>query len=832
MTAPPAFLKAGDQDTAPSPARVVKPPAVPLFLLKTGEACTPPGHDGTAISDQQRERLETLAARLDAFAEQEKTWEERQEKLRAELKCLLAAAETEKPGTPAAPAADTQHPVTARLRRVAIVHQRAAISRAMRLASVHGQDRPSLDDLDRAENPPAPRWRWNLSKPPVPTEDDIRAAAAVIVRTPAWRMGQHKLSSTEQQIRAAMPDVASALFAAWNAMPDREMTNREKWEAGQRHAERWRPVLDALRRMLDAVNVRVPDAWLSAISEDDLKAAAAAAAQLGLLTTPAGDMDTPDAKKARCPMHHRRALRRRAATARQHLAALLGTIGAGGAPYADAYAVSCWRERQKAAAFFGMNRVLLFEDGTQVPLWDVMESSRKARLATLYVQMLAVDDLAQRREMVPVFITMTLPPRHHPNPKHGLPYDGLDWQDAPNPDETDAALAGQWARFRTRLSNDRVALLGPRVIEPHQDGCPHLHALLYVQSMNQAALMDEHLQAVCSEPIAGKRIASKLEYIDRAKGSPATYIMKYLLKCLPAHEEAAEQADGTITDGDPDHLAHHAECQAWGSERRLRRFDWLGLHGLRTVWQRVRAMTEDEVAAAPDPIQKANAAMKAGAWGDALEALGAVRAFTNTTMPRKAAAAAIAAAWNESSTGPTFAAALAEHGMKLALSPQRPVMAVDNMGHAHEVWRALRNAAPGMPAPTAADVRLRVAGMNLDPVPPRAGKTSPPDRPRLTYVEKKNAYGELVKRPDGVALGDWRIPLRRRTCHIVKPQHAPENRTPQPQAGADSTGVHTVRVSCPRSRADGGVNDGGTGRTGPPTGPGQDRTPETTSCCC
>ena len=700
----------------------------------------------------------------------------------------------------------------------------------MRLVGIHGQDRPSLDDLDRAEHSLAPRWRY-LPRP-APTEADIRAAAAAVVRTPAWRIAQDMLSNHEDQVRAAMPDAARALFAAWDARPDREMTNLAAWKAGQCHAERWQPVLDVLKGMMDAVDVRVPDAWLSAISETDLKAAADAAAQLGLLTTPKNQMDTPEAKRARCPMHQRRALRRRAGGARQHLAALLGTIGAGGAAYADAYAVSCWRERQAAAAFFGMNRVLLFEDGTQVPMWDVMESSRKARLATLYVQMLAVDDLAQRRAMVPVFITMTLPPRHHPNPKHGLPYDGLDWQDAPSPDETDAALADQWARFRTRLSTDRVPLLGPRVIEPHKDGCPHLHALLYAQSMNQAALMDEHLQAVCPEPIAGERIASKLEYIDRAKGSPATYIMKYLLKCLPAHEEAAEQADGTITDGDPDHLAHHAECQAWGSERRLRRFDWLGLHGLRTVWQRVRNITEDEVAAAPDRMQKANAAMKAGAWGDALEALGAVRACTDTTMPRMAAAAAITAAWNESNTGPTFAAALAEHGMTLALSPQRPVMAVDGMGHAHEVWRALRNAAPGMPAPTATDVRMRVAGMNLDPVPPRPAAPAPPDRPRLTYVAKENAYGEPVKRPDGMALGDWRIPLRRRTCRIVRPQHAQEDRTPSPAAEADSTGVHTNTVSCPRSRANGGTDDGGTGRTGPPDGTGQDGMPETTSCHC
>ena len=623
------------------------------------------------------------------------------------------------------PKVDNPTPVNVRLRRLAIVHQRAAVSRAMRLAGIHGRDKPTLDDLARAEDPIAPRWRW--VKPPPPTEADIRAAAAATVRTPSWRMAQDMLTSIENQGRAAMPHATRMLFAAWTGMPEHKMANTNAWEAGQRHAERWRLVLDVLAAMLNAVDVRVPDAWLSAISEADLKTAAAVAAQLGFITTPVRDMDTPDAKRARCPMHHRRVLRRRAATARQHLAALLGTIGAGGAPYADHYAVTCWRERQAAAEAFGLARVLLFEDGQQVPLWGVMESSRKARLAALYAQTLGLDELADRRGLLPVFITMTLPPQHHPNPQHGQPYAGLEWEDAPCPGETDAAMGGLWRLLRARLAANDIDLLGLRVVEPHQDGCPHLHALLYLQDEAQAERLDWHIQELCPEPVKGKRIASKLMTLDRTKAKPATYVMKYLLKCLPAGEAAAAHADGTITDGDPDHLAHHAEVQAWASERRLRRFAWLGLHGIRTTWQRIRAMTDDEIEHAPDAMQEAAHAMRTGAWADALEAMGAIRA----------------------------------------------------------------------------DGRERV---------------------RLTYATKENAYGEDVKRPHGLAMGDWHMPLCRRACKIVRPQKTPHDRTPLPSAGQESNKGFTVTVSCPREATDGGVDDGGTGRTGPPDSTSQDGT--------
>ena len=644
---------------------------------------------------------------------------------------LFASAESEKTTRPSKSKVDKPVPVTARLRRLAIVHQSAAISRAMRLAGIHGRDKPTLDDLARAEDPIAPRWRW--VKPPPPTEADISAAALATVRTPTWRLAQDMLTSIEDQVCAAMPSATRTLFAAWNAMPERKIANTDAWEAGQRHAERWRPVLDVLSAMLDAVDVRVPDAWLSAISEDNLKATATANAHLGLLTTPARDMDASDAKRARCPMHQRRALRRRAATARQHLAALLGTVGAGGAPYADHYAVTCWRERQAAAEAFGLSRVLLFEDGQQVPLWGVMESSRKARLAALYAQTLGLDELADRRGLLPVFITMTLPPQHHPNPRHGLPYAGLEWEDAPCPEETDAAMGGLWTLLRARLAADDIDLLGLRVVEPHQDGCPHLHALLYFQDQAQSDRLDWHLQELCPEPVKGKRIASKLVMLDRTKAKPATYVMKYLLKCLPAHEDAARHADGTITDGDPDHLAHHAEVQAWASERRLRRFAWLGLHGIRTTWQRIRAMTDDEIEHAPDAMQEAAHAMRTGAWADALEAMGAIRA----------------------------------------------------------------------------DGRERV---------------------RLTYATRENAYGEDVKRPDGLAMGDWHMLLRRRACKIVRPQQAPHDRTPPPSAGQESNKGFTVTVSCPREALNGGTGCSGPGRTGPPSSPEQamesDTTPE------
>lgn len=597
------------------------------------------------------------------------------------------------PGTSSLANRDNSHPTCSWLDRLAFIHRDKGIRHAMRLAGMRGVEPPSLDVLRDAECPPAARW--------------TSQAALIFARIrgiPIATMTDAEVEVRRQITPAFQPS----------------MINRAEYEAGQHHAARWRPVLEILSAMRDAIEARIPDAWLAATSEDELMEAARVAAWLGASTTHPQDYNTPKGLRASCPYHHKRRLRRRAAAARQHLAALLGTIGKGGAPYADSYAVACWRERQAAAKAFGESHVIDFEGGEfKVGLWEVMETSRKARIASLYAQALGLEDVAREKGLLPVFLTLTLPPEHHPNPRHGHPYAGQDWADAPSPRETDEALAATWQRFRARLAKSEIDLLGFRVVEPHADGCPHLHALLYVEDDLEIDEIDRHLTAICPEPIAGRRIASRLERIDRTKASPASYVMKYILKSLPAFEDAAHHADGQTRDGDPDHLAHHAEVCAWASERRLRRFAWLGLHGMRTVWQRIHGMDEQEAQEAPKAVFDAWTAMQRSMWADAMEHLGAIK---------------------------------------------------------------------------------------------REGK----ERPRLTYQTKKNGYGEDVKRPVGICLDEWTIPLRRRVGTIVRrsaaiPPAVPDEVDNEPQEEAV-----TVNVSDPRACPATVSTDGGVGRTGPP----------------
>jgi len=133
---------------------------------------------------------------------------------------------------------------------------------------------------------------------------------------------------------------------------------------------------------------------------------------------------------------------------------------------------------------------------------------------------------AERKDLVPIFMTITLPSEYHPfrlrnktlerNPKfNGTP-----------PKEAVKALTKRFAKLR----NDRALReIGKdhrmyfRVNEPHQSGTPHTHILYYVPK--------EHIVRVVS---AFKRLyPEKGNDIQTNLRNAAAYVMKYINKTLP-----------------------------------------------------------------------------------------------------------------------------------------------------------------------------------------------------------------------------------------------------------------------------------------------------------
>lgn len=393
-----------------------------------------------------------------------------------------------------------------------------------------------------------------------------------------------------------------------------------EYEEGQRTAARWRPVLNALGELLDHADEHIPDLALAAISEDDLRAMAREQAAgwrvfLALIHHEEEREATPDEARAMCPRATLRHLRRLAGAARQHAAAIFATVGKG-APYADAFSLSRWTERQVHAAAYAAGQVLVTASGRTVSMSDVMNSSKKAALARVYAVVKGMDEVAQRDGWAAAFLTLTLPPEYHPNPSQG----GQRYDPKLSPRKADSALSKLVVRLRARMAKAGIPTFGIRIYEPHQDGCPHSHILAYMPD-DDVDRVDAILRDLRPEPIEGRRVATRCERIDRGRASPTTYAFKYLMKSMNVRP-GTDVGDDDRDDGD--HLSHHDRVRAWASERCIRRWGLWGTHGIQRAWQTLyqRAEMPDGT---PEQVTDAWRAIHEGRQADALDSMGAVR---------------------------------------------------------------------------------------------------------------------------------------------------------------------------------------------------------------
>lgn len=146
---------------------------------------------------------------------------------------------------------------------------------------------------------------------------------------------------------------------------------------------------------------------------------------------------------------------------------------------------------------------------------------------------------AQNANLTPVFLTITLPSEFHPmkqkseydttlvkNPK----YNGIE------PREATKILTKMWAKLRQDRSlkdlpkNKRMYY---RVNEPHKDGTPHSHILLFIPADRIDKVEKAFNRFYFQE--ANKFV----KYIQNAK----SYIMKYINKTLPKSKEQITQDD-------------------------------------------------------------------------------------------------------------------------------------------------------------------------------------------------------------------------------------------------------------------------------------------------
>lgn len=273
-----------------------------------------------------------------------------------------------------------------------------------------------------------------------------------------------------------------------------------------------------------------------------------------------------------------------------------------------------YAQRQAANKAMMENVELESHDGEILTLWAAAQAgtaNKSIRRGELMTRIRGSEEWATAAGMVGIFTTNTLPSRFHaslfggginPNFEGATPRDGQAW------------LSKAWARARAKIKRDGIKVFGFRVAEPHHDGCPHWHMLLWV-SREQVTQLTDLIRAYWlkdgGDEAGAQDYRFKAEKIDPARGGAVAYVAKYIAKNI-------DDFGSVGTEGHTDHQGEQIELieggnkarrvTAWASAWGIRQFQPIGQPPV-TVWREVRRIDAAMVGGASKAMQAAHAAV-------------------------------------------------------------------------------------------------------------------------------------------------------------------------------------------------------------------------------
>ncbi|HCN6418659.1 TPA: replication endonuclease, partial [Escherichia coli] len=283
---------------------------------------------------------------------------------------------------------------------------------------------------------------------------------------------------------------------------------------------------------------------------------------------------------------------------REELLRAAGLVSRQTSIYVSREALADFREKQARTRDFLKAHDVENEDGERISLEDIYYASTSNphnRRNEMMACVKGMELIAQERGDVAFFVTVTAPSRFHSvtdagtlNPK----YKGTTVKDA-----SDYLVYNFFASARKLIKKEKRGWYGIRTVEPHHDGTPHWHILVFTSPENEARITEIMCNAAIREDRAelGDDITPrfKCEKIDPEKGTPTSYIATYIGKGI----DAAAFGDTDPKTGKPpvDHesgkpMADTVEnAVAWARLHRIRQFQFFGLPS-RQVWREFRRL--------------------------------------------------------------------------------------------------------------------------------------------------------------------------------------------------------------------------------------------------
>ncbi|EKD9042787.1 replication endonuclease [Vibrio parahaemolyticus] len=233
-------------------------------------------------------------------------------------------------------------------------------------------------------------------------------------------------------------------------------------------------------------------------------------------------------------------------------------------------------------------------NGKSISLLEISCSIQK-RISELYAKTKGLENRATEMGYGWAFLTMTASAHLHSNPTKGR----SSWNKS-NANAAKEELQNSWSAFGKEISNlgypmKEGHIFGMRVVEPHQDGTPHWHMIVFYdldleeRLFSDSGLFQKHFNRGSQHSL--KIVIGEIDKSGNLENvaSAATYCFKYITKAIGGdfiNEHGIRSYDDNLNASNANATVDAIE--AWRAATGSRAYQMFGINGYSSYWNYTR----------------------------------------------------------------------------------------------------------------------------------------------------------------------------------------------------------------------------------------------------
>lgn len=302
------------------------------------------------------------------------------------------------------------------------------------------------------------------------------------------------------------------------------------------------------------------------------------------------------------PAYLVRAIRRVSSNRLFDASRLAGIVHRHAQPYAPDYLVSrrIHRVHKNRTTLSGLAAVSLADGLVGCPLIDAIDASvsnPEVQRAELMTRLKGFETVAKQERHAALFLTITCPSRFHSTSAGNT---NPNWLAAGCPTVKDgqAYLNGVWRNIGRRCADkgteknpkEPISVYGFRFAEPHADGTPHWHAIIFVpykQANQYRAICRKECFSDSPDEAGARKHRFTCKPLSLKRGSAVGYCSKYIAKNVDGFAVGQDFETGTSASTTVQRVL------AWKSANNIRQFQQIGGPTV-TAWRELRRMANQD----------------------------------------------------------------------------------------------------------------------------------------------------------------------------------------------------------------------------------------------